>query len=161
MRPSYRPREKSALIFVLKGLIPYTRENVMLSFRPNQFFNELERISRYKRRTLELAMQEAERQKLIEKHAHIIRLTERGKSRVRPFVAEHLPSNGRLMVIFDIPEEIKVTRARFRRALRAWQFEQVQKSVWITSYDHRRSIKELVAEMDIEEFVKLYECAAI
>ncbi|MEX0881478.1 MAG: hypothetical protein WDZ34_01180 [Candidatus Saccharimonadales bacterium] len=161
MPASYRPREKSALIFILKGLIPYSKENVMLAFKPNQFFNELEKISRYKRRTLELAMREAERKKLIERNTKIVRLTEKGKSRVRPFVAEHLPNNGRLMVIFDIPEEIKVARARFRRALRAWQFEKVQQSVWVTSYDHRRSVNELVAEMGLEEFVQLYECAAI
>ena len=150
-------KQKSALIFILKGLIPYTRENMMLAFKPNLFFNELEKISRYKRRTLEIAMREAEKQRLIERDTKVIRLTEEGRKTVRPFVAKHLPNNAALMVIFDIPEDMATTRARFRRILLSWNFKQMQKSVWITSYDHKASVKELVAELGIENYVEMYE----
>jgi hypothetical protein len=149
------------MIFVLKSLIPYSNENFMLAFKPHLFFAELEKISYYKRRSLENALRLAERQKLIERQANVVRLTEAGKSVIRPFVAQQLPNGARLMVIFDIPEDKAVIRNRFRRSLQAWHFDQIQKSVWVTVYDHRQSVKELATELDISENVQLYECAPV
>lgn len=156
---SRRGNPQSALLFVLKGLIPYTKENMMLAFKPNTFFNELEKISRYKKWTLEKAFYEAQRQKLIEKDANIVKLTEAGKKIVRPFVAQRLANGAKLMVIFDIPEDRSVVRARFRRILKQLSFEQVQKSVWITPYDHEDSVKEIVSELELQDYVQLYECS--
>lgn len=154
----FKPKQQSALVFVLKGLIPYSRENLLLSFKPSLFFNELEKISRYKKWTLEKAYYEARRNKLFENEVNIIRLTEAGQKIIRPYVAKRLKNEARLMVIFDIPEDMAVTRAKFRRILKLWNFSQVQKSVWITSYDHNASIKEVVAELGLEECVEQYEC---
>lgn len=154
-------RHQSALVFVLKGLIPYTQENLMLSFKPNLFFNELEKISRYKRRTLEDALRAAQRQKLIEQEADIVRLTNAGIKIIQPFIAEHLPKGAKLMVIFDIPEDMAVVRAKFRRILKDWHFQQAQKSVWVTSYDHKSSVKEVVSELGLSAYVQLYECSIL
>lgn len=154
-------RRDSALVFILKALIPYTEENIMLAFKPNLFFNELEKISRYKRQTLEKALREAERLKLAEKHESVIRLTRAGQEIIRPFIAQKLSGEAKLMVIFDIPEGMAVVRARFRRTLVAWHFHQIQKSVWITSYDHKPSVRKIVSELGITDYVKLYECALI
>lgn len=163
MTNQYSPdkKPKSALVFVLKGLIPYTQENLMLAFKPNIFFNELEKISRYKRWTLEKAYYEAERQKLFQRQANIISLTESGRRIVRPFIAERLSNKAKLMVVFDIPEDMAVKRAKFRRIIKQWNFNQVQKSVWITSYDHKDSVKDLLAEMGLKDFVELYECSPV
>ena len=162
---THKPRKESAKIFILKSLIPYTEANLMLAFKPNLFFNELEKISRHKRRALEAAMREAERQKLIElknkQNQIVIRLTEIGQKTVRPFVAEKLGNSAKLMIIFDIPEDMSLVRARLRRVLRSWNFAQVQKSVWITSYDHKQSVDELVKELGIEPYTRLYECLAL
>ena len=155
------PRQMSALIFVLKGLIPYTRENMMLAFKPNAFFNELEKISRYKKWTLQKAYYQAQKEKLIQKQADVLRLTAAGKKIVRPFIAEKLPEGAKLMVIFDIPEDKSTLRARFRRVLNEWGFKQVQKSVWVTSYDQKEPVKELVAELELDQYVELFECASI
>lgn len=163
MYDHHKPRKESALIFILKSLIPYTEPNLMLAFKPSLFFAELEKISRYKRRALEAALYKAQKQQLIEKrleqNQNIMRLTELGQKTVRPFVAKQLDNNAKLMVIFDIPEDMAITRARLRRVLRNWSFEVVQKSVWITSYDHRQSVSELVKELEIEPYVQLFECA--
>ena len=161
----HKPRKESAKIFILKSLIPYTEANLMLAFKPSLFFNELEKISRHKRRALEAAMREAKRQKLIElknkQNQIIIRLTEIGQKTVRPFVAEKLGNSAKLMIIFDIPEDMSLVRARLRRVLRSWNFAQVQKSVWITSYDHKQSVDELVKELGIGPYTQLYECLAL
>jgi DNA-binding transcriptional regulator PaaX len=151
---------KSALAFILKGLMPYTRENLMLSFKPNLFFNELEKISKYKRKTLEEAARRAREQGLIEEtQNHLLCLTELGKKRALPFVAKELRDGAKLMLIFDIPEDQVIARQRLRRLLRKWGFEQVQKSVWMSGYDFGEAIREAVDELGINECVKLYECA--
>ncbi|OVE78551.1 hypothetical protein BVY00_02505, partial [bacterium G20] len=98
-------KPQSALIFVLKGLIPYSRQNMLLAFKPNAFFNELEKISRYKRWTIEKAFYEAQRKELIAKEANVMRLTRKGRRIIQPFVAKHLSNDAKLMVIFDIPED--------------------------------------------------------
>lgn len=157
----YRPKSKSALFFILKSLIPYSRENMMLSFKPAHFFNELERTSTHKRRTLENALTEAQRRNLVHREANLIKLTETGIKTVKPFIAKRLPSSVKFMVIFDIPEEKAVARARLRRILREWNFEKVQQSVWVTSYNHIVSVKELVAELEIEPYVVLFECTEL
>lgn len=155
------PKTKSAVIFVLKALIPYSPENMLLSFSPNRFFNELEKISKYKRKTLEQALRRAEQRRLIEKKQNVYRLTKQGMKNVRPFLAKKLQNNAKLMVIFDVPEEQSAARAKLRWALRKWEFEQAQKSVWITIYDHRQSVNELVNELSLTDYVELYECLRI
>lgn len=158
----HKPRQESAIIFILKGLVPYTEANLMLSFKPGLFFAELEKISRYKRHALEVAMYEAQKQKLIKKkvkqNQNVIRLTELGQKILRPFVAQQLSDNAKLMIIFDIPEDMAIARARLRRVLRSWNFEIIQKSVWATSYDHRQSVNELIKELEIGPYVQLFEC---
>jgi DNA-binding MarR family transcriptional regulator len=154
-------RKKSALLFVLKGLIPYSQENVMLAFKPNRFFNDLEAMSNYTKPTLERALREAERQNLIKHEARLIKLTDEGQRLIRPFVAQHLPNQAQLMIIFDIPETMAVARAQLRRVLRSWHFHQIQKSVWVTPYDHRQSLKELVAELELVPYIQIYECAPV
>jgi len=157
-----KPRQKSALTFILKALIPYSYENTMLAFKPNRFFNELEDMSNYKRRTLEKAFHEARKRQLIEQRADsLVRLTDAGQQIVKPFVAQRLPNGGSLMIIFDIPEDRAVARAHLRRVLRSWHFKQAQKSVWITPYDHRSSLKELVAELNLQPYVQIFECAPV
>ena len=165
MYDSYRVKEKSSLVFILKALIPYTEANLMLAFKPSRFFYELEKISKHKRHTLEVAMRKAEKQKLIElkikQDQTIVQLTKLGQRTVRPFVAEKLGGDAKLMIIFDIPEEMVLARVKLRRVLRAWRFEQVQKSVWVTSYNHVASVNELINELNIKQYVLLYECAPV
>ncbi len=157
-----RPRKcQSTLIFLLKALIPYSRENMMLSFSPNQFFNELEKASSYKRKTLYEAARRAEQQGLIERRQQIISLSAAGKSKVRPYVATKLKNDARLMIIFDVPEENSTTRQRLRRVLKEWGFKQVQKSVWITDYDHRESVSELTDLLELNGCIRLYECSLL
>ncbi len=133
----------------------------MLSFSPNRFFNELEKTSSYKRKTLYEAARRAEQQGLVERHQQIISLSAAGKRKVRPYVATKLKNDARLMIIFDVPEENSITRQRLRRVLREWEFKQVQKSVWITDYDHRESVSELTNLLELNDCIRLYECSLL
>lgn len=156
------PKEKSALVFILKSLVPYSRESLISGFRPNQFFNELEKISAYKRHTLEVAAQRAIEKGLIEKTRNQqLRLTELGRRTALPYATKRLPKNGQLMIVFDVAETKSIDRQRLRRLLRKWQFKQVQKSVWTSNRDFIEPIKEAVAELGLEDSVELYECARL
>ena len=107
-----RPRQKSALVFILKAFIPYSRENLMLSFKPNHFFNELEKVSRYERPALKQAFRRAQDRNLLTR-ANSPRLTKKGLRTLQPYISEKLNA-GRLMVIFDIPEDISELRRSFQ-----------------------------------------------
>lgn len=156
-----RSRNKSALVFILKGLMPYSRENLLLSFSPNRFFNELERSSGYSRKTLSETVRRARQQGLIDQTKKGLRLTVLGERTARPYVASKLPRGSQLMIIFDIPENRAGSRQQLRQLLRKWDFKQTQKSVWITEYDHRQSVEEAVEELGLGGNVELYECALL
>lgn len=156
-----RVRKNSALVFILKGLMPYSRENMMLSFSPNRFFNELERTSGYKRKTLDETIRRAKKQGLMEKAGPSLRLTALGRRVAEPYIAKQLKNGGKLMIIFDVPENQAAARQKLRSLLRKWGFEQTQKSVWITEYDHRESVRQAVEELGLAGCVELYECARL
>lgn len=152
-------RERSPLVYVLVALIPYSKPNLLLAYKPGLFFRELEKVSRYKQATLESAYYRAERQKLIERRDNLIRLTAQGKRKIAPFIAKEIGGQAHLMVIFDIPEDVENTRRKFRAVLKEWQFKQIQKSVWITNKDLVDEIVVLVKEMELGNYVQIYESA--
>ena len=65
------------------------------------------------------------------------------------------------MIIFDIPEHSSILRSRLRRLLKNLAFKQIQKSVWVTECDYREVLCEAILELDLQEYVQLYECASI
>lgn len=156
------PGGHSALIFVLKGFVPYTHENYLLACRPNQFFNELEKTSDiYSRSTLRNAYWRAKQQGFIQETNAHIKLTPTGLKRLRPFIAECLGKDARLIVMFDIPEKDVAKRHALRRLLKAWEFQQVQKSVWVTDMDYRSLLVDAVRELDLGNCVEIHESLKI
>lgn len=158
-------RERSPLVYVLVALIPYSKPNLLLSFKPALFFRELEKVSRYKQKTLREAYYRAEQQMLItrrtEQNQKVAILTARGKRKIAAFVAQELEGDAKLMIIFDIPEDQAAKRQKFRNVLKEWQIQQVQKSVWLTGKDYREELASLIDELGLSKYVKLYECAPL
>ncbi len=148
--------------FILEAFIPYTRANLLLSFKPSLFFNELEKRSGRNKRTLESAYYRLIRKGLIELDENRIpRLTDKGRRKTKLYKPEKLELGARLIVIFDIPEEQRMKRRRLRLLLRELSFRRVQQSVWETSFDHREYLRAEIAEMHLQEHVKVYEAAQI
>lgn len=154
-------RERSALVYVLIALIPYSKPNLLLAYKPGLFFRELEKVSKYKESTLRAAYSRAYQQKLIERNDNLAQLTTKGRLKIAGFVAEKLEGNAQLMIIFDIPEDQSSKRQKLRKIFKEWQIVQIQKSVWVTGKDYREELKNLVAEMDLYGYVELYECARL
>lgn len=152
----YRLQKHPALVYILRGFMPFTRENVLLSFKPARFFAEMEKVSGYSSATLKSTYYRARKDGLFEIDV-VPKLTEKGLRHVRPYVAKHLPNNGRLLVLFDIPENRTNARRAFRNLLRSLGLTMVQKSVWMTADDHRELILETIKALELDGYVELHE----
>lgn len=161
MIKAYPKKNKSSIEYILLGLLPYTHENMLLTFKPNTFFDELSKTSSYSRKTLKAAFSRATSQKLICKNENNFSITLKGNQIIQPFVAKKLTGSGSLMVIFDIPEDFANTRRSFRNLLKRFEFKQIQQSVWMSDKDYRKILLETIKEYGVEEWVQLYESARI
>ena len=79
-------KEKSATHYVLKALIPYTGPNLKLAYKPNQFFNDLERIDKIKKQNARNAFSRSIKKGLVKiDDAGIPHLTDKGLRQLAPF----------------------------------------------------------------------------
>lgn len=158
---------KSATHYTLAALIPYTEANMKLSFRPSQFFSDLDKLDYIKRQnkfskeSLRNAYYRAIKKGLINMDDGIPRLTAKGQRKLVSFQPKILKGNARLLVVFDIPEKDRWKRSRLRAVLREFHFIQIQKSVWETSYDCRKYLEIAIEEYKLHKNVILYEAAKI
>jgi hypothetical protein len=153
-------KSESPLIHILKAFLPYSRQNLLFTYKPRQFYAELARTSGCSEGSLTAAYKRAQASHLIQPGPSPT-LTLRGRQKLQPFVAHKLTNEGKLLVIFDIPESLGPRRRQFRRILQELDFDQVQQSVWISSYDHREIITETVQVLALESCVQMYEAARL
>ena len=151
----------SPLEYVLLALIPYTQPNLALSFAPKRFFYELEILSRKKRSALQTAYSQAQKRGFIDTSTGKPLLTHKGTARIKPYTATKLRKQVQLMVAFDIPEYIAPKRRQLRTFLRLHNFTQAQKSLWLTDLDYREELKAVIADLEIEKYVDVFECAKV
>ncbi len=147
--------------YILEGFIPYTNANLKLTYKPNEFFNELERISRIKERSLRSAYYRAVKEGLVEVGTdNVPRLTPKGISRIKKYKPQKL-GNSRLIIIFDIPEEERHKRDHLRLLLKELSFHKLQQSVWATDYDHRDYLAAEIEANDLKPYVQVFEAVRI
>ena len=147
-----------ALKYILQGIfVPYSGANLKLSFKPTLFFNDLEKISRKKRKSLRNAYYSAIKDGYVklDKQNHPC-LTKQGSLKLEFYNPKKLP-NSILMVIFDIPEEERRKRRHLRVILRELKFNKIQQSVWGSKYDSRRYLASELKKLKLEKYVAIYE----
>ncbi|OGL29293.1 CRISPR-associated endonuclease Cas2 [Candidatus Saccharibacteria bacterium RIFCSPHIGHO2_02_FULL_47_12] len=146
--------------YVLKALVPYSKANMQLSFSPNKFFNDLERLDRINERTLRSAFYRAQRKGLIKIDSEgIPRLTPKGLTATKTYKPTKLGKNAYILLIFDIPESERRKRDHLRALLRELSFKKIQQSVWACRYDHREYLAAEIKEYGLENYVIVYEAA--
>ncbi|HPF30926.1 MAG TPA: CRISPR-associated endonuclease Cas2 [Candidatus Saccharibacteria bacterium] len=150
-------RKKSALTYVLLALIPYTKNNSYSYFKPNIFFNELEKDSGYSISTLRVSFSRAKDHRLIIIDGNNLSISLKGRQIIQPFIANQLESDGQLMVIFDIPEDSAELRRKFRLLLRQLGFSQIQQSVWMSIQDHQQILIDSINDLGLQGWVQLYK----
>lgn len=151
-------RKDSALRYILEGLVPYTRTNLLLVYKPNRFFDELDKKSFRSRQTWRNAYWKAQKDGLIEfDDEGRPTLTQKGQQKLKPYKPVKFKNGAELMVIFDIPEDERRKRHHLRLLLRELKFKQVQKSVWVSSLDGRAYIRSEVEQYGLDDYVELFE----
>jgi len=156
MKYDYSSSKHPATVFVLRGLLPYTEESLMLAFKPKRFFYELSKQSGYPETRIKSAYYRAKRLDLLTADA-VPRLTEKGLRKVAPYTADYLGEFARLIVFFDIPEERTAVRSSFRALLKQLGFTMAQQSVWTCEWDHRATVAQAIKEFRLEDCVEMHE----
>ena len=154
---------RSSTHYILSGLIPYSEANLKLAFKPNAFFNDLEKLGEIKanKAALKTAYYRAIKQGLVViDGGGIPRLTDKGLRQTKKYQPQKL-KNATLMIVFDIPEAEKAKRQRLRLLLRELSFQQIQKSVWMSEFDHREYIRAEIKDFGLETYVELFEARPI
>lgn len=152
---------QSTTIYILKALIPFTEENLKLSFKPGLFFADIAKNRNISEKAVRSSLRRAVSSGLVEYNENgIPKLTNQGERVLRPFRAKHLKWS-KLMVIFDIPEPDRWKRRQLRAILNEFKFRQVQKSVWISSYDSRTFLKKELKTLNLGKEVKIFEAFEI
>lgn len=87
----------------------------------------------------------------------LIKLTVKGKELMEDR-KENKAWDGRWrVVVFDIPEQKRIVRNLFRRNLKKWGFNQVQKSVWVSQRDVYQKLVDYIEDLGISDWVKVFE----
>lgn len=88
----------------------------------------------------------------------ILKLTDAGKDFVYLLKEDDQKWDGKWrIVIFDIPESKRLVRDVLRRRLKSWKFERWQKSVWASKKNFTQKLRQLVKELEIEDWVVILE----
>ena len=156
-------KDNAVLLHILKGFIPYTKENIALAYKPHRFFRDLEKISRAQtgkhisQATIKTTYYRAKKQGYFtigkEGAPHI---TEKGHRKLELYAPQKL-KDAKLLVTFDIRETDRHKRTELRSVLRILKFKQVQRSVWVSSYDGRQILQKEIKRLNIQDSVILYE----
>lgn len=98
-------------------------------------------------------------EKIVDEDKVVLRLTDLGRDwLVKHKVEDQLEWDGIWrLVIFDIPEKHKRVRNILRRRLRGWGFNSWQKSVWATKKPLTETLRTLVKELGIDDWVLVIE----
>ena len=149
-------RRPSALSYVIEGLVPYTRANLQLIFKPGAFFRELESRSNTKATQLQRAYYRARKQGVIlyKDGEFIIDPIYLAKARLDH--AKPLPYSQTMLVIYDIPEQYATRRRQLRDLLRQLDFIQIQKSVWQTDIDLLEPVLGVIDRLKLTPYVVVF-----
>lgn len=151
-------RLSPATAYVLKALLPYTRPNLLLVFTPALFFAELTKHSKYKKSTLQSAYYRSIQRGLVELD---LRRTPSLSTHAKVLLQMNEPRKFKagecLIVAFDVPENKRYKRDYIRTLLRELNFEQIQKSVWLSRYRHTDFIIDECLEQGLGDYVCIFE----
>ncbi len=142
------------LIFLKDGLIfslsdPLHQFEIGTSCSSSAYYNAIRRLAE------EGYIEKSRREK--EKKIYIS-LTGQGKI----FIENHQKSVRRTprtwdqkwrLVVFDIPEEKRISRDHLRRYLKMLGFGKVQRSIWISPYDFSKIIKKYTDKVKLSEYI--------
>lgn len=141
---------------MLKAFIPYSKENLMLAYKPGRFFNYLDELQSQtgaSRGTLRVTIDRAKRAGLLKVDANSGSLVTTWRGKIKVKVRPKAKTRHYLVIAFDIPEARRKHRDLLRGYLRSVYCEPVQKSVWKTKYDIHEELNEVIEELRLDRHV--------
>ncbi len=78
------------------------------------------------------------------------------KIQIKLGLTKHRKDKKWQMVTFDIPEKLRKKRDEFRARLQSLGYKKFQKSIWICPYDILKLTQEVIEELQIEHYIKLF-----
>ena len=174
MPPHYHNLTKQILIYLAIGGIialaatsPYFAQSILYQLFKKRSKETINRrkfsqaLSRLKKAQL-LILEERENGKFL------VRLTERGKRKIKEFQFENLKIERPKkwdgiwrIIIFDIPEKKKIGREALRNKLKDLGFYQLQESVFAFPYPCEPEIEFIVEFFDLSSYVNFIETSKI
>jgi len=86
-------------------------------------------------------------------HGESVRFTDKAKLRALEPIAGRILADGKnRFVSFDIPEQMRRERNRFRRAIKSLGFRQVQGSLWVCNKDVGELVEMAASEYGVSEY---------
>lgn len=123
--------------------------------------------SSYKPQSIRNALTKLSKQELVRTGADGIMLHTKGRAYIEQRMArlqlfdspftKNAPKN--LLVLFDIPEDCKAEREWFRRQLREFGYDMVQKSVWLGPSPLPKEFVEYVKTIGLRDCIKTFRLA--
>jgi phenylacetic acid degradation operon negative regulatory protein len=91
----------------------------------------------------------------------LLYITQKGKEKIGPsgLISERRSRDwdGRwYLVSFDIPETQKTSRNLLRKKLLMLGFGKLQRSLWISPYDHIKEVRKIVTHYHLEKYVEVF-----
>jgi hypothetical protein len=154
MRRKLKARSKFEIL--LRALVPFTEENLTLTYKPAKFFANLEKATGSSRHSLESMVSRGVKQGYIKRDGGIPILTAEGKRRIQTIKnGEEMRDGNYFVVLYDIPEFLDGSRRRLAHELRVREFKQYQKSFWISEVNYSEEIIDIIAELNLGKYVTL------
>ncbi len=115
------------------------RENMITKDRASDQLEYLERIGYIER--------------VKEKKSYSVKLTLKGKIKLLENSTERKTDGKWRMISFDIPEELRNNRNRFRSAIKRIGFRQVQQSLWACPFTKADQIEKIINYYEVNDYV--------
>ena len=142
--------------YLLDGLFDGL-ESISKSRKRQKIITKIANRRKVSKKAVEASFHRAVKNQLVEiDNSGDLTLTTKGKSVVRPFKSKYLDGSV-LMVIFDIPEESRQKRDHLRRLLIELEFEQIQRSVWTSTKDHKQFLVSEIEALQCGKQILIYE----
>lgn len=88
-----------------------------------------------------------------------LKLTDKGRQEVvlKKLLEDDMWDGKWRIVIFDIPEKHRHLRDAFRSRLKEFQFNKLQKSVWVGRKNVTKELRKFVEDVELSQWVKIFE----
>lgn len=161
-------KDYTLLEYMLLSFVPFTGANLDLVFDRGKFFREIEAKMDAPKNSVRCTFYRARKKgylKEVERKGCLRpELTRKGKIKI----IKHLIKDKEKewdglwrVIVFDIPEKKRKERKFLRDNLRILKFIPLQKSVWISPFDHGKELEMVLEELEIKDFIHYFMAKSI